>query len=291
MASTDPRDQDFVGWAALGLPEPASTDPRDQSYRGGGTASAAGGDLSPAGLAALFRQPNVTLPRAEEAKGAFRDLQLDATGGLRTLLGADPTALRESLRKAIYDPAASDINFQADRAKQSGLETMFGKNMGVSSVTGDYVLEPVERARLAALERAANDAFVQANTMANQNTTTQAQVLGQAFNQGGAGLQGEAGIEASNRAANQGATQAGYQTGIQTTENAANRAQQESQFGRTLGQQATLQREAFKNTRDIADKAATAASVGAGIGGLAQFFAPAANNALGNMWDIFRKPA
>lgn len=233
----------------------------------------------PADLAALFRQPNVMLPRGEESKGALRDLQLGGVSGLMKLLQADPQAGREALRKAIYDPAAEEINFQADRTRQSGLETMFGKNMGVSSVTGDYVIEPTERARGAALAKAANDAFVQANTLANNNATTRAQILGQVFNEGTGGLTAEAGVESGNRAANQQAAQAGYQTGIQTQENAANRGQQESQFGRTLGQQATLQREAFKNSQDIADKATTAASVGAGLGGLAQFFAPTVNSA------------
>lgn len=241
---------------------------------------AGSGDLSPAGLAGVFRQPDVTLPRGEEAKGALRDLQLEGVGGLRSLIGADPSARRKALEDAYFDTAAADIDYSADRTLRDVLEGQNSKNMLTSSATGDYFVEPVERARGMAKERARNTAFTTAGQDVRAEQASQAQLLGQAFNQGTTGLQADANVEASNRAANQSATQAGYTTGAQLEENAANRAQQESQFGRSLGQQKDLQQEAFANTRDIADRASTSAAIGGSIGGLATLFGPTANKFL-----------
>ena len=255
-----------------------------QQYMATHGGGAGAGGVSPQDLASIFRGPEVTLPDAEGAKGRLRDLQTSSISGLMALLEKDPQEGRAALRDAIYNSAAEPINYEADRATQRGLETMFGRNMGQSTVTGDEVYEPVTRARLAALARASDDAFVQANTLANQNTTTQAQVLGQAFNQGSAGLQGEAGVELGNASGQRQGTQAGYQTGIQVEENTKNRALDESKFGCALGQQAELQRESFANSQDIADKASTAASIGASVGGLAQFFAPTVNSALSRLF-------
>lgn len=259
---------------------------RDQGFPDT-TATTGGGTTDPAGLARIFQPTPVTLPNAEGAKGSLRDLQLESVGGLRKLMAADPYAEREALRKAIYDPTAREINYQADRQSQDIKEGQNAKNMLYSTGTS-YFLDPVERGRSNALERAANDAFVQANTLSNQNQTTQAQILGQAFNQGTTGLTNEANVEGSNAQRQQQGTQAGYQTGLQLGENEKNRAQQESQFTRNLGQQKELQTAAFQNQRDIAN----AQGLGAGLGGLAQLFAPAANNFLSNTFpSLFGRPA
>lgn len=240
----------------------------------GGTTPSAGG-LSPSGLAATFRQPNVTLPGAEAAKTGLRDLQTNAVGGMQKLLASDPQAERQKLIDAIYGNASSDINYSADRLSRDTLEGQNAKNMLYSTGTS-YMLDPIERGRATGLEKAANDAFVQANSIGNANEAQRTATLGAAFNSGTTGLQGEANVESANRTANQAATQAGYQTGAQLGENAANRGQQEGQFTRALGQQNDLQTQAFQNTKDIASGSA----IGAGVGGLASVFAPTLNNAL-----------
>jgi hypothetical protein len=235
----------------------------------GGAAPGPVGDLSPAGLAATFRQPDMTLPNAAGAKEQLRASQMGAVSGLDALLAEDPTAMRAALQKSIYDPAAEQINYAMDRDMRTGLETMFGRNMGISSVTGDYVIAPIARERANSLGKASNDAFVSANTLANQNMTTRAQMLGQAFNQGLSGLQGEANVENANANRNQSATQAGYQTGLQLTENDKNRAQQESQFARNLDFQ-----------QSNANNALIAGGIGGGLSGLANLFGPSINTAM-----------
>jgi hypothetical protein len=240
---------------------------------GVGGGSSAGGDLSPSGLAAAFRQPDVTLPGSAAAKEQLRASQMGAVRGLDTLLAEDPTAMRAALQQAMYNPAAEQINYAMDRDLQKGLETMFGRNMGVSSVTGDYVLAPIARERANSLSKASNDAFVSANTLANQNMTTRAQMLGQAYNQGLTGLQGEANVENANANRNQTATQTGYQTGIQVSENDKNRAQQESQFSRNLDFQ-----------QSNANNALIAGGIGGTLGGLANLFGPSINTAIQRNW-------
>lgn len=245
-------------------------------------APAASGAMDPASLAALFRQPDVTLPGATEAKGALRGLQLSGVRGLETLLAADPNARRASLEAAFYDPAAADINTQADRAIRDANEIYGARGVLTSTIPVDYTVAPLERERMNALARARSNAVTSAGSELRADTTNQAQLLGQAFNQGAAGLQGEASVEMANRNANQSATQSGYTTGLQLGENAANRAQQENQFGRSLAQQKELQTAGFANAERIADKAATAGAIGGSIGGLAQLFGPAANTLLAN---------
>lgn len=223
-----------------------------------------------AGLAALFKQPDVTLPDSAAAETALRASQMQGVNGLSGLINGNYDAQTAATRKALYDNASSDINYSGDRLHQDALEQQNGKNFLNSSVTGDYFLDPIERNRAVALEKASNDATTQAQAMTNANLTTQAGLLGQAFAQGNTGLQSEANVQASNRTANQAATQAGYQTGLQADQNAAALAQQNTQFGQSLSQTKDLQEQAFQNAKDINSSNA----IGSGIGGLANLFAP-----------------
>lgn len=261
---------------------------KDEANAQGGGPSAS--DLSPAGLADIFRQPDVALPRADEAKGALRDLQMGGTTGLSKLLEQDPYANRDRIASAMYDNAAEGINYEADRQSQAVKEGQNAKNMLYSTGTS-YFLDPIERGRSIGLGKAKNDSYVQAGAEGRADYNTQLTALGQAFNQGTSGLTAEAGVEAANRNANQTATQAGYQTGAQLGENAASRAQQESQFGRSLTQQKDLQEAGFANARDIAGSAGLSSLIGGGLSGLSRFFGPAANNALANTFPIFKGSA
>jgi hypothetical protein len=263
---------------------------KDAALAAAGGDGAAAGDLSPAGLARVFRQPDVTLPRADEAKGAFRDLQLSGVTGLQKLLASDPQANRARIAKAIYDNAAANINYEGDRLVRDVKEAQNAKNVLHSSATGDYFLDPIERSRFQALERASNDAYLAAGAEGRADQTSALTALGQAFSEGATGLQGEANVETANRTANQGATQAGYQTGIARDENALTRKQQESQFGRSLTQQKELQEAGFANAREIASAAGVGNLVSGGFSGLARLFGPAINNALANRFPIFRTP-
>ena len=162
---------------------------------------------------------------------------------MEALLAQDPAARRKALEDAYYKTAEADIDYSADRTLREVLESQNAKNMLYSTATGDYFVEPVERARMMGKERARQTAFTTAGRDVRDEQLTQAQLLGQSFNIGTAGLTTEAGVEAANRNANQAATQAGYTLGSQLGENAATRAQQESQFGRSLAETGALQRE------------------------------------------------
>lgn len=243
---------------------------------GSASSSASAGGFTPAAPGDYA----VTLPQTDEAMGALRGLQLSGTRGLEALLGRDTTAHRKSVEDALYDSQARDINYALDRDQQRGLETLFGRGMGVSSATGDYVLGPIARERADSLANARRKAFTEAGDEVRADTTSQLQMLGQAFNQGTSGLQAEANVGQANAARR-----------AQIDESRAARAQQESQFTRGQSQQKDLTESGFKNAREIADRATTAGAVGAGLGGLAQFFAPAANNFLANQYPtIFGKP-
>jgi hypothetical protein len=230
-------------------------------YLDGGAGGA--GDYSPQGLAAAFERPPVTLPRAEEAKGALRDLQLGGVRGLETLLGADPNAGRARMEAAFYDPMAEQIDYDTDRAIRDANEVYGGRNVLTSTIPMDYMRAPLERERMQAKERARSNAITSAGSEMRADTNSQLQTLGAAFNTGTAGMQADANVESASAARGQQATQAGYQTGLQREENARNREQQ-----------ATLQREGFTNARDIASNSMLMGGLGAGIGGLASLFGP-----------------
>ena len=232
------------------------------------------------GLARLFRQPDVTLPRSVEAQDEFRDLELAGVGGLQTLLGEDTSARRKAIEDAYYKTAEADIDYSADRTLREGLENTFGRNVGLSTITGDYVVEPVERARNMAKERARNTAFTTAGQDVRAEQNQRLTALGQAFNQGATGLRDEATIAATNRSANQAAMQTGMQTGLTIGENERGRGQQESQFSRSLAQQKELQEKGFTNAREIASNAAVGAGIGGGLEGLANIFGPSIDRTL-----------
>ena len=271
--------EDFLSKNAIasgsGLATAIQSDPelaKNYGWTGGtGGSSSSGAFGGPAGLAAAFRQPDVTLPDTQGAMTGLRDLEMTGAGGLKALLApGNYDAQTKATRDAIYANAASDINYSGDRLAQGAKEGQNAKNFLNSSATGDYFLDPIERNRATALERAANDAYVTSQGMTNANMTTQAGLMGAAINSGNAGLQSEANVLASNRTANQNATTAGYQTGLQVDENAANRAQQLGEFGRSLDQQKDLTQQGFQTAKDINSSNA----IGAGIGGLANLFAP-----------------
>jgi hypothetical protein len=243
------------------------------SASSGGTGTDVGG---PAGLAALFRQPDVTLPDSAKAKTDLRGLETKSIGGLSSLIDEDPEARRQKIQDAMYTNSAEGINYSGDRLAQDVKESQNSKNFLTSSATGDYFLDPIERNRALALERAGNDAFINSGAEVRADTASRSGLLGAAFTNANTGLQSEANVEASNRTANQNATTTGYQTGLQVEENALNREQKGSQFDRSLAQTKDLQEQSFANAKDINSSNA----IGAGIGGLANLFAPSIVKAL-----------
>ncbi|HYF09187.1 MAG TPA: hypothetical protein VD970_16315 [Acetobacteraceae bacterium] len=224
----------------------------------------AGGAATPSGLYKAF-----ALPGADEAMTGLRGLQTDSVTGLRALLGKDTTARAKEAADALYALDSDNINYEADRTLQSGLEGMGARNLLDSTITGDYVREPLERARLGALSRAKQSSVLGGSQQAIAEQNAQLTALGQAFNSGTQGLQGEANV------------------GLAST----GRQQQESQFGRQLAsserqaqlnreQQSSLQDKAFANTKEIASNQMLGAGLGAGIGGLASLFGPTLNRSL-----------
>lgn len=226
-------------------------------------------DLSPEGLAALFRQPNVTLPGGEAAKATLRALQQRGVTGLDALLGEDQGARRQAIEDAIFGEQEADVNRNADVLRRDIRENLFARNVGTSSIGPDYYEGPLEGERLRALASARRNAVTQSGQEVRADQNQQLTALGQAFNEGTAGLQGEANVESANRTANQAATQAGATAGIQ-----------EGQFSRELGSREALQREAFTNAQTIASGNQLSAGIASGLGGLANLFAPTINATL-----------
>lgn len=222
----------------------------------------------------------VALPGAEEAKTRLRGLQTGGVDRLFALMDKDPSARRQAIEDALYEEQAADINEALDRERQRGLETLFGRGVGESSITGDYVLGPIARERASRLASARRNAFAQAGSEVRADTATQLQMLGQAFNQGTAGLQGEANVEQATAARQAAVAEAAKNRAQAVSEAGLSRTQQESQFGRSLGQQKELQERAFTTAEKIASENRLAGGIGAGIGGLATLFSPAANNFL-----------
>src|SRR5687768_8018727 len=114
-------------WEVAGRPGTYGSAAEAENAAGG----ASGGGAPSAGgfTPAAPNDYSVNLPQSDEAMTALRSLQLSGTRGLEALLGRDTTAHRKSVEDALFDSQARDINYGLDKQMQSGLETLFGRNM------------------------------------------------------------------------------------------------------------------------------------------------------------------
>jgi len=246
MALTPAQERDYAYAANVG-----ETPEQFMARRYGASAAPA------AGLPSLYK--SFDLPDTQSAMTGLRGLQGDSVTGLRALLGTDTTARAKEAADALYALDSDNINYEADRTLQSGLEGMNARNLLDSTITGDYVREPLERARLGALSRAKQSSVLGGSNQAIAEQNAQLTKLGQAFNSGTQGLQAEANVGLANTGREQQAGQFSQQLSSSERQAQLNREQQSS-----------LQDKAFANTKEIASNQ----MLGAGVGGLASLFGP-----------------
>jgi hypothetical protein len=175
-----------------------------------------------------------SLPDPTGASAALRDLQMGAVGGLKGLLTRDTAASRKAMEDALYAGQEEGINTAADRARMSMLEGTFARGVGSSSILTELAGRG-EQEHADALARARREAFTQAGAEDRADLASELGLNNSAFGAATTGLQGEANVALANLAREQQESQFSRNLGFQGSENAANRAQQASQFGSNLG--------------------------------------------------------
>ena len=211
---------------------------------------------------------NYELPDRATSGAGLRRLQMAGASGLEGLLDTTAGDLRRrAIEEALFERSSEDIGRAYTDTRQGIREENFGRGIGLSTITGDD-LGRLERERNDALSRARREAFVTAGGESRADDAARLAAVGQAFNSGTTGLQGEANVGLANAGREQAARTSAAQFGFSNLLNRLNREQQER-----------LTREGYQNTADIAASNRIASGVGAGLGGLASFFGPAINRA------------
>lgn len=232
----------------------------------------------PASVAAFTRVPGFDLPDSAGAMGRLRNLQTSGTSGLEALLAEDLEPGRQKIEDALYSRMEGDIDRMGADSVQQILENTFARGVGPSTVTGDYYVAPLRREQATAKENARLSAFTTSGGEARANQGSRLAALGQAFNQGTTGLQGEANVGMANADRERTTRTGAATTGLSALQSRLAREQQGSQFSQSLAQQEKLQQDAFKNAEKIASENRLASGVAGGLGGLANLFGPTLNN-------------
>ena len=235
---------------------------------------------SPSALATETVPPAFTLPGSTEAMTGFRNLQTQGISGLQGLLGEDVSVRRQAIEDALFGRSKEAIDRQAGDLGRDIREGTFGRNVGLSTITGD-MLDRLNREQLDAISRAKREAFLGAGAETRSEDAARIAALGQAFSEGTQALGQEAGIGQANAARQQQGRQAAAQTAFENLLNRLNRQQQAGQFGAELGSRERLQERQIKSSEDIASSHMLAGGVASGIGGLATLFGPALTNIFG----------